>query len=518
MNSEIAAKLHHPYHAFDKPNATDVLIDHWEEVSKNWGPGTQKEHISLLDEVILPVFSRKPLEAFTSKEDYENIIKEIQMRGKRRPGAKTDYSPATLEKYRSIMRRILSVASDNRICMNVLWGTTFSVPKNIDPDKEQEEVRNRLRKSLMPKEEYALAEMVFSDYLQPGEDMFALLAWTLGGRPSEVADIQWSNVRLYGSRKKNRYVIAVLTTVYKKGSKPGGKNKNMYRFIPISPKLAKFLLDRKLVIEEEFQRLKKLDSPPDYIKDIDSIDELFICCNGNNYFERCDVRKARNMCRDRLRSIGIEESIFRYFEKEAAKSNDLSVWGEEKSVTSYILRRNFCTMLHNMDLDADEILYLMGHSMRGLSKRRSDLRYSLYMDAMWEKMTFRPIFNPPPDWDALALVSEGEHVSKTEHNTPQKNAIIKNVKTGGELVIQVTPNEANDPIYIDLEVISEDGSIIPIHGVYQTTLARGTQKKSVNILSDLLHMYSYGLKPRKDTGEKDNAASEGESQADSLKG
>ena len=117
-----------------------------------------------------------------------------------------------------------------------------------------------------------------------------------------------------------------------------------------------------------------------------------------------------------------------------------------------------------------------------------------------------------------SFLSEGKHISKTEHNTPQKNAIIKNVKTGGELVIQVTPNEAGDPIYIDLEVISEDGSIIPIQGIYQTALARGTQKKSVNILSDLLHMYSYGLKPRKDTGEKDNAASEGEPQADSLKG
>lgn len=436
----------------------------------------------------------------------------------RRPNKSGDYSPSTLDKYRSIMRRILKTAEKNGKCKDVLWGTNFSVSKNIDPDKEQEEVRNRLRKSLMPKEEYALSEMVFTDYLQPGEDMFALLAWALGGRPSEVADIRWSDVRLYGSRKKNRYVIAVLTTVYKDGSKPGGKTKNMYRFIPISPKLATFLLDRKLVIEEEFQRLKKLDSPPDYIKAIDSIDELFVCCNGNNYFARCDVRKARNMCRDRLRSIGIEESIFRYFEKEAAKSNDLSVWGEEKSVTSYILRRNFCTMLLNLDLNSYEVLYLMGHSMKEYKERRSDLRYSFYMDAMWVKMARRPIFNPPPDWDALALVSEGEQVSETELNTPRKNAIIQNTANGGELIIQVTPNEAGDPIYVDLEVISEDGSIIPIQGIYQTTLARGTQKKSVNILSDLLHMYSYGLKPRKDTGEKDNAASEGEPHADSLKG
>lgn len=506
----------HPESYDGNPTAVYVLRKYWDEMaeSAHWNEETQEQYEDYFDNDILPHFAAKPIEAFDSPAAYEEIIAEIQKSRIRKRGVKSAYSESTLQKFRYLLRLVLEYAVKKEdLCINVLWGTNFSVPSNVDPDREREAVRTILHKSLLPIEEMKLEQEVFQNPLQSGEAMFALLAWALGSRPQETGAILWSalkpiNLQAYSipdeeNTNENmgddgnqalqdklpedpQYAIALYATVYGKFYKPGGKTVSMYRYIPISPRLSKFLLERRKAVEKAFHEREVAGTLP---KNITSVDEMPICCAGDDFFNHCNLQKARNNCRDLLRRIGVKEAIFRFYEREAAMSQDFSIWGDEKSVTSYLLRRNFITLCYCLGLSEDEILYLAGHSMKHMVRERSDFRYTPFMQALSAKLAFRPIFNELPDWDAVAFVPAEKPRTKTVRNVPQRNVRVGCHPNGGKLAIEITPNEAGDPIRIDLGVLSKDSKPIVISGEYVTTEAQGEQRQNVNVLADLHRIY-----------------------------
>lgn len=516
----------HLSHINGKPTATAILTEYWPEISKNWNDATAGSYIDYFNDVILKHFSTRPIAEFDSLAKYEAIIANIKKSGTRRDGEDAEYSEATLQKFRFLISQVLKTAAEKGVCTNVLWGTSFSVPEDSDTDKEDEEVRTEHHKSLLPYEELKLDAEVFQNPLQSGEATFSLLAWALGGRPQELAAVLWSDIKAIGPDTSSvteadnttctvedtpaegndsnpagddanqrfpvvhpdgmQYAIALLTTVYKKGYKVGGKTPSMFRYIPISPRLYQFLLKRREAVEKAFIEQKAKGTLPIHIT---SVDMLPVCCAGDNYFARCNLQTARNYCRDLLRRIGIKEAIFRFYEREAARSKDKSVWGEEKSVTTYLLRRNFCTHLYNLGLSEEEIHYLLGHSMKHMVKKRSDFRYTPFMQDICDKLAKRPIFNPPPQYDGPVFNSVSTRTTRTERNVPQQNIRVGCHPAGGKLEIKITPNEAGDPIRIDFEVLSKDGNPVVISGEYASTEAHGDQRQNVNVLSDLLRIY-----------------------------
>lgn len=526
MNNLIPDFGSHLSYINGKPTATAVLVEYWSEISKSWNNETAEQYINYFNEVILRHFSARPIAEFDSLAKYEAIIADIKKSGTRRGGKGDEYSEATLQKFRFLISHVLKTAAEKGLCMDVLWGTNFSIPQNIDPDKESEEVRTILHKSLLPTEELKLDSEVFQNPLQSGEATFSLLAWALGGRPQELAAILWSDIKAIGPSangvvmaEKNistgedaptevndspsvgedlsqssqggnpegmHYVIGLFTTVYPKGYKVGGKTVNMYRYIPISPRLYKFLLTRREAAEKAFNERKADGTLPPKVT---SVDKLPVCCAGDDYFTPCNLQTARNFCRDLLRRIGIKAAIYRFYEREAARSNDKSVWGVEKSVTSYLLRRNFCTHLYNLGLSEEEILYLMGHSMKHMVKKRADFRYTPFLKEVCKKLARRPIFNPPPEWAGPVFASVNARTTDTAHNVPHQNIRVGCHPAGGKLEIKITPNEAGDPIRIDFEVLSKDGRPVVISGEYASTEAHGDQRRNVNVLSDLLKIY-----------------------------
>lgn len=506
----------HPESYDGKYTAVFILRNYWDEMAEcaHWNDDTKEQYEGYFDDEILPHFAAKPIEAFDSPAKYENIISKIQESRIRKRGVKSAYSESTLQKFRYLLRLVLEYAvKKEHLCIDVLWGTNFSVPSNVDPDKEREAVRTILHKSLLPIEEMKLEQEVFQNPLQSGEAMFALLAWALGSRPQETGAILWSalkpiNLQAYSipdeeNTNENmgddgnqalqdkmpedpQYAIALHTTVYGKFYKPGGKTASMYRYIPISPRLSKFLLERRKAVEKAFHEREVAGTLPE---NITSVDKMPVCCAGDDFFNPCNLQKARNNCRDLLRRIGVKEAIFRFYEREAAMSQDFSIWGEEKSVTSYLLRRNFITLCYCLGLSEDEILYLAGHSMKHMVRKRADFRYTPFMQALSEKLAFRPIFNELPDWDAVAFVPTENRRTKTVPNVPQQNVRIGYHPDGGKLTIEITPNEAGDPIRIDLSVLSKDGKPVVITGEYVTTKAHGDQRQNVNVLADLHRIY-----------------------------
>lgn len=372
-----------------------VLDRHWDEIAKYWNENTQEAYARDYKDLILPHFRLQYLEYYDNTDQFDSIIAEIKQGGTRRYGKKSEYSEATLRHYRHLMRRVIKIASLHGICPDVLWGTNYVDAEKDDPDQTVVEERTRLQKSLLPREEYALADLIFTDSLQPGEHMVALLGLAHGTRPQEAAAPTWGDI-LPVEGFPGKYVLAILTTASRDGTKLGGKTKSMYRFSPISEKEYSFLMERKSHIQSQIDSgILILDSQCG----ITSINQLPIACEGRNFAKRCNLRKASNICKDLLRSIGVSETLYRYLTLEAAGSKDISVWGRERDVTLYLLRRNYGTHLHNLGLSMAEIQYLMGHKISNPLVKRSDFRNPDVMSSLWDKLALRPILNDLPTWD-----------------------------------------------------------------------------------------------------------------------
>jgi len=380
----------------NKSTFASVLNDHWEEIACFWNGDTQESYIKDYKELILPHFKNHPLEYYDDVSHFDDIIEIIRKSGTRRDGIKSEYSPATLRHFRHLMRRVVKVAALHGICPDVLWGTTYVDSENEDPDQAVAEEKTRLHKSLLPREEYDLADMVFHNPLQDGEKMVALLGFAQGTRPQESAAVNWAHI-IPISEDSDKHVLAILTTVDQgdggDGSKLGGKTRNMFRFVPISKRLYAFLMERKRHIQAQ------IDSGTLVLNEaqgVTSVDQLPIACEGGNYAKRCNLRKASNVCKEILRSIGISETLYQYLAKEADISHEISVWGREKDVILYLLRRNFGTHLHNLGLSMEEIQYLMGHKIGNPLIKRSDFRNADIMNTLWDKLSLRPVLNDLP--------------------------------------------------------------------------------------------------------------------------
>lgn len=375
-----------------KRTFASILDEYWDEISQRWNLDTQTTYSRDYEDLILPRFRAQALEYFDHVSRFDDVIEEIRRGGTRRYGKDSEYSSSTLRHFRHLMRRVVKIAAVHGICEDVLWGTIYVDEENNEPDEAVVEEKTRLHKSLLPEEEYDLAEEIFSDPLQAGEKMVALLGWAHGTRPQESAAVNWGHI-LPLSDHSDKYVLAVLTTVDGDGTKLGGKSNNMFRFMPISNKEYEFLMRRK-------QHIQKLIDSGMLVLDVEngitSIEHLPIACAGHDYAKRCSLRKASNVCKDILRSIGIKETLYRYLSQEAAASDDISVWGREKDVTLYLLRRNFGTHLHNLGLTMSKIQYLMGHKIDDPLVKRADFRNSDVMNDLWDRLSLRPVLNELP--------------------------------------------------------------------------------------------------------------------------
>ena len=469
----------------DKLTMAGVLTEFWNLMprKKPWVQTTQENNERDLRDVILPFFADYALEDYTPEmiqERYE-LLETIETL---RFGDGSTYAPKSLRHFRYLIQRTYEVASVKNICPNILWGTTFLDQKENNPGKIEAEIRTRLHKSLMPKEEYNLEKEVFCDYMQSGEKQFALMAWALGGRPQEIADLQYEDILPIDVRR-GRYVIAIITTIDGDHSKLGGKTKAMFRFVPISRRLYRFLMARKYEIQKWIAENKNGAS-----KDHPDIEKYYICCDGDNYTRRCKIRKAADTCRDILRTIGISETMMRYYDEKSKGNVDVTVWGVEKEVTTYVLRRNFATKLFHLGLDMDEVLYLMGHTMKDCIQKKSDFRNDDKMNIVFDKFEYRAIFNPLPDWEKSAIIIGDKDGSIIAPITPQVCIKLDSSIKAGKIIVTVTTNEANEPINLQGKFTTKDGKSATIYGRYYADKAHGEQRPQVKVLNDYLKMYA----------------------------
>lgn len=76
------------------------------------------------------------------------------------------------------------------------------------------------------------------------------------------------------------------------------------------------------------------------------------------------------------------------------------------------------------------------------------------------------------------------------HDVHRQRIRIRRQAGSGRLIVEITPNEANDPVNLNFTLLTKDGIKVTVKGKYRIIEASGDQRPSVNVVSDYLALYA----------------------------
>lgn len=378
-----------------KPTFRGVIDDYLDEGKLYWRrESTIEDYAADFNNKIIPKIvdhNKKTIDQYTM-EDFDYVIQLIREEGKgSSEKVYLPYADSTIQHFRRIIRAVVSAAVEANLCDDILWGTEYTLSEEEAGDYSQAiDELVRLKKSFTPEEERKIAEEIFVNPKQRGQEMGLLLMDVFGLRNNEACGVDFGCIKpmdghpgyyelwVYKSTKRGTNVV---------GS--SGKTKNADRIIPIPGLVYVFLMKRKEFVESELHRIahEKGINP----EDIPSVDELPIVCYGMNYLERCASRHLTAASKELFKKIGISEEMIAYLDRDLHRNEYSEL--KEKEATAYTFRRNFGTHLFILGLDEAEIQYVLGHDVEDPYETRNELvnedrRYKIML-----KMMQRPIFN-----------------------------------------------------------------------------------------------------------------------------
>lgn len=253
----------------------------------------------------------------------------------------TEIFPTESKNCRRKVEDILD-CQDNDIDID-LWGKSFRFQNGNSIEAELLVIT----KSLNDQQNAIAREYLYSDINARGEYIGLLLEFELGTNEYETCGLNYSDIREMIEYPNNYYA-----TICQSALNTVTKFQNGNRMVPISPKLHKFLLERKKMIEEIVG---------------ESADNYPIACNNEKYSEHCSTD---NLCRTGRLFL---RDVLKMPEQDVAGlsvmiENDTDI-NEEDPVT-YLFRRNKATQLQIAGLSLGECQYYMGHLITdGLAHR-----------------------------------------------------------------------------------------------------------------------------------------------------
>lgn len=263
------------------------------------------------------------------------------------------------------------------------------------------------------------------------------LMFFLGARNEEACGLSWDDIVCPFPENTEKKAIVIHTSFKGGVLRTTLKRKNSYRILPLIPFLAQKLEDRRK------QVLKVLGD--------DSRDKIPIACIGDDYRKRVRPEDLTAYGRKFIREEIGEPSKISAISEMIAMLESQNVQIGEKEPTAYLMRRAFGTHLRNIGFEAEEIEFLMGHSIENEAIKRYHIAATDSLQRifdMFEKHPFNMFF--------------GGITTKAES---QDNASGSELFRKRRFVIEA--NEPCDPIVID---IPEDASGVVI--VCSTTVPK----------------------------------------------
>lgn len=406
------------------------------EIMQEFASSTQKRYNSEIPRIILPYFQGKKLTqinlAFCKK-----VLKQINESGTRRSKGKKKYSNESMERFAFYIECMIKVAAKHGLCENFLWNTDFRIKRKRIFGKKKTDLQKELRRCLTMEELCKIAKHIFTDFKQTGQRMALLLMMVCGLRNNEAAGVLFGDIEEILDHP-GCYVLVIYKTTKGKGHdlKGGGKNRYVYRRIPIPKSVYEFIMCRKQYISEK-------------LKDVNvDVNQLPISCDWFNWLVPCSSQQITDAGRTLFSEINYSEDDF-WLAEQLSGPNE-SGDKEHKAPSAYIFRRNFASVLYWFGFSVQERQYLMGHAFLNKHAKRvvynnPDLQYALY-----RVLCLRPI--KPPFVNVNNMI---HYEGGSLHVKDEKRATII-FENPGHYLLKVVGNHPDDQLCITTTAQNEN--------------------------------------------------------------
>lgn len=234
------------------------------------------------------------------------------------------------------------------------------------------EITTSLRMSTM----VAMSELLAMDYRNPGEYVFALLAWMTGARAAELLDLRW----------KDLVLLNETTQLY--GLRIAQPERTPdHRIFPLPANLYKFL---KLRYDECM-----LDALAGDRFDKQVVDNQYICGTGFTFTRKGTEDTAVQTLTEILKAAGVPQQTLDYMDLLVKYNGEPSV-ANDLHGPIYFMRRTFGTYGFAMGLTDGEISYLMDLPMDGTNCTVEDIHNLESWTRIQAKLSTHPCLQNTP--------------------------------------------------------------------------------------------------------------------------
>ena len=382
-----------------------VYCQFYDKVARNWDADSTRTQngLTYVNKLIpnMTDHDTMPISSYLRK-DYDNAIEKIIIQGKGKEAEPYQpYAESTIKNFRRLIYYVVEVAAKEGLCENVLWDSSYN-PKVTTENEERIAKNGLLPKSLTFSQEISVAKYLLSDSMQTGQRMGLLLMYALGLRNAEACAVDFDDLKVMQEHPECTVIWIYKTTGYDNSStKLGGKTKNADRIIPVPSFVVDLINARRRQIEE------LLDS---------DVGNFPITCLDHHWEERCSARKLTTAAREMFQSINMNPAQLSIIDEDLRKMPESDISVLESEPTAYILRRNFATHAHMLQMTENEIQYVLGHDVESPYTTRNEHVDEEVLYGISLKMAQRPLLN-----DVFAqqdiILADTENIAPIRSNT-----------------------------------------------------------------------------------------------------
>lgn len=288
-------------------------------------------------------------------------------------------SDARLLHFMRLIGAVSEMANEKLGCQNITLGTAFELKEEFDAKEKIRELV-KLKKSLTPKQEIVLYNLLMNDYKMSGERFGILLMLVLGLRNGEACAVTFGDF-IESYVDDGFHVLLMYKTVESKNGKivSSGKTKNADRIIPVPEVIYKYIMKRKEYVASMVG------------KSADEVDDYPIACSGDDYLNNCTPGKLSYAAKVAFIDVGVSARVLSYIDYDII-TGDTAVITKEKDPTAYLLRRNFATQMAIIGMNEYEIQYLIGHDVTDAYETRNEIVDINKLRVMRDKINKRGLF------------------------------------------------------------------------------------------------------------------------------
>lgn len=341
---------------------------------------TVELYTSYICDLILPRLQTKGLNQLVA-EDFDEILDKIQL--------DTGFSESTMSHLCLQVWRICQAGYRHGHCDDILWGTRYyRGAQKVEEDTQS--LSTVPRRAFDPETEDAIMSFLMDEWNSDvGQNVgLAIMALT-GMRNNEICGLSIGDFRLLG-RNSSTKVLWVYKSVKinSRETRPSGKTRNANRVLPLIDRLATFIEQRIVFLQE------KIDDgtlPQDT-----KIKELPLACYKTDYTRRCSSRDLTLAGRRLFKELNVSQRDMAQVSAWVYRAYRAKLI-EEKDATTYTFRRNFGTHIKNLGFSVAEIQYYMGHDMSTSHVTRADLSLAENLEKMKAILNYYPARMPHKD-------------------------------------------------------------------------------------------------------------------------